>query len=97
MALGTVTKHPFLDSGEGVARDSIFRQFGGVRVGGVTVPMPPSRVGGDSIGAVAVGDGFISFVVDGQGKGIPASHLGAMMRHGVLSAIRSGTNSTAHY
>jgi hypothetical protein len=55
--------------------------------------MPPAPAGGDSIGAVAVGDGFVSFVTDGQGKGTMASHLGAMMCCCVLSAISGGVTS----
>jgi len=56
----------------------------------VTLPMPPSAAGGDSVGAVAVRNGFVSFVTDGQGKGMMASHLGRMMHQYVVSAINRG-------
>jgi serine phosphatase RsbU (regulator of sigma subunit) len=92
MASKIVTKQ-LPESGGAVGPNAIFRKFRGVRVGGVTLPMPPSPVGGDSVGASAVRNGFVSFVTDGQGKGMIASHLGAMMRHCVLSAISRGISS----
>jgi serine phosphatase RsbU (regulator of sigma subunit) len=93
MASSIVTKQQLLNSGATVDPGAIFREFNGIRVGGLTLPMPPAPVGGDSVGAVAVGDGFVSFITDGQGKGTAASRLGTMMRHCVLNAISGGTTS----
>jgi hypothetical protein len=88
-----LTKTPHPGSGLTPFPRSVFRQFSGVRVGGLTLPMPPSPTGGDSVGAVPVGHGFISFIMDGQGKGLMASRLGALMHECVLTTIAAGTRS----
>jgi len=93
MALSIVTKRHILNPGDAADPSAVFRQFGGVCVGGLTLPMPPAQVGGDSVGAVAVADGFVSFVTDAQGKGTMASRLGTVMRQCVLSSISGGTIS----
>jgi serine phosphatase RsbU (regulator of sigma subunit) len=93
MASSIVAKRQVLSSGKAGHATTVFRHFNGVCVGGLTLPMPPDPVGGDRIGAVAVCDGFVSFVTDGQGKGTMASRLGATMRQCVLCAISSGATS----
>jgi serine phosphatase RsbU (regulator of sigma subunit) len=93
MASSLVTKHQVLNSGTALHPHSVFCQFSGFRVAGLTLPMPPAAVGGDSIGAVKVCDGFVSFITDVQGKGTMAAQLGAMMRQCVLSAISNGATS----
>ena len=93
MTSSLLTKTPHPGSGLTPFPRSVFRQFSEVRVGGLTLPMPPSPAGGDSLGAVPVGHGFISFITDGQGKGLMASRLGALMHECVLTAIAAGTRS----
>lgn len=72
------------------ATRAIFKEHEGHRIGGVTIPMPPAREGGDSIAAVRVHDGMILLLLDAAGKGQLAAPLGRFMQAVAFSAISSG-------
>ncbi len=72
------------------SHDVVFCSHYGCSLAGITLPLPPSKAGGDWIAAIRVSTGFIACVGDAIGHGRAAAPLGRLMRRAFHSAIGRG-------